>query len=101
MYRAMWILTFAGTLSGVLVKCSLGAPASAPSKEWSSAAPREEIRPRFSFEPAGGHAGASRLMIESDGRPGLEGYWTRSFPLQGGPYYEFRAFRRVADVSNP
>jgi predicted amidohydrolase len=63
---------------------------------WRAEAPRDEIRPKFSFEPAGGHQSAPRFVIEGDGREGLDGSWAKTFPVQGGRCYEFRRVERVA-----
>jgi predicted amidohydrolase len=68
---------------------------------WQTAAPREEIRPAFAYEPSGGHDGDGCLIIQHDGRDGLDGYWTKTFPVQGGQYYRFRAFRKTQGVAVP
>ena len=81
---------------------SRGAEASAPPPPgWKAAAPREEIRPRFAFEPAGGVDGSGRLIIETDGREGLHGFWTRPFPVEGGKHYRFRVLRKATGLSVP
>jgi predicted amidohydrolase len=68
---------------------------------WSSSAPRKEIRPAFSFDARGGPSGKGCLVIESDGREGLIGCWTKSFPVTGGEYYRFSAKRRVQRIDSP
>jgi predicted amidohydrolase len=68
---------------------------------WNTAAPREEIRPDFAFEADGGRAGQSALVIRQDAREGLDGCWTKAFPVQGGHYYRFEAFRRTEGVAFP
>lgn len=68
---------------------------------WTTAAPRAEISPDFAYLVDGGHAGKGRLLIESANRPGLDGYWTCRFPVSGGTYYRFAAFRKVHNVSSP
>jgi predicted amidohydrolase len=40
-------------------------------------------------------------VIESDKREGLAGYWSKTFPVQGGQSYRFTAFRKVHDVESP
>jgi len=61
---------------------SLGEPRDGPGPEgWRTAAPREEIRPEFTFQPAGGHDGKGCFVITHDSREGLHGYWTRTFPI--------------------
>ncbi|MEW6160995.1 MAG: carbon-nitrogen hydrolase family protein [Verrucomicrobiota bacterium] len=71
------------------------------SNEWRPAAPREEIRPAFSMDPKAGRSGKGALIIEADSRPGLDGYWTRTFPVQGGKFYRFEAFRKTDRVTDP
>jgi len=68
---------------------------------WKTASPREEIAPQFSRNPHGGPDGAGGLVIEADGRPGLDGYWVKTFPIVGGRYYRFQAFRKVHHVAIP
>jgi hypothetical protein len=58
-----------------------GAPPSAtaqPPEDWKTASPRDEIRPAFSYDPAGGRDGHGCLRIEADGREGLDGSWVRA-----------------------
>jgi predicted amidohydrolase len=68
---------------------------------WTSAAPRDEIRPAFEFKKNGGPAGHGSLIIRADNREGLDGHWTKTFPVKGGQYYRFRALRRLENVSSP
>jgi predicted amidohydrolase len=68
---------------------------------WQTGAPREELRPRFSFAPKGGSDGKGALVIQSDEREGLHGYWTKPFSVKGGSYYAFRAVRRVQNMETP
>lgn len=70
-------------------------------KGWSASAPRDEIRPKFAFEPKGGRGGTGAFVIEADEREALEGYWSKSFRIVGGNYYRFQAFRRVRNVPFP
>ncbi len=65
---------------------------------WQTASPRDEIRPSFDYAPAGGRDGRGGLMIQADQRDGLHGYWSKSFPIQGGRHYRFSAARRVDGV---
>ncbi len=74
--------------------------ASAPDG-WKAAAPRAEIRPGFSFAPTGGPDGKGSLLIVADSNPGRHGYWTKTFSLQGGQYYQFRTLRKVDGLANP
>jgi predicted amidohydrolase len=77
------------------------APLSPKADGWSTAAPREEIRPAFDFKPDGGPLGHGSLAIRAEGREGIDGHWTKSLPIKGGQYYRFRALRRVEKVPSP
>ena len=77
---------------------SVKANASDAPDGWSTAAPREEIRPDFSCDPHGGKEGMRSFVIEADGRKGLDGWWTKTFPVTGGQYYRFEACRKVQNV---
>ncbi len=72
-------------------------PATAPGG-WRAEAQREEIRPAFSFDERGGREGKGGLVIQADAREGLAGHWTKDFPVQGGRWYRFRAYRRARNV---
>ena len=63
---------------------------------WTTGAPREEIAPAFSFDPAGGPEHKGSLVIRSDAREGLIGRWTKIFPIKGGEHYRFSTRRKVA-----
>ncbi len=62
---------------------------------WRSESPREEIRPAFAFEPEGGRDGRGAWIIQADAREGLDGYWTKTFPVEGGHWYRFEAQRKL------
>jgi predicted amidohydrolase len=68
---------------------------------WSTHAPREEIRPAFSYRPEGGPDHRGSFVIEADGRAGLFGWWERTFPVRGGRSYEFSVRRKVEHVAAP
>jgi predicted amidohydrolase len=68
---------------------------------WTTASPRDELRPEFSYLAKGGHDGKGGLVIEHDGREGLDGRWTKTFDVAGGKYFRFRATRRTTDVKTP
>jgi predicted amidohydrolase len=70
-----------------------------PPDGWAVVSPREEIKPRFAFEPASGHNGTVSLIIETDQGEGQTGCWTKSFLVVEGKYYRFRAFRKVNNVA--
>ena len=71
------------------------------SEGWKTASPRDEIRPTFEFKRDGGPAGHGSLLIRADDREGLDGHWVKTFPVEGGRYYHFRAMRRVTNVAAP
>ncbi len=73
-----------------------GAPAG-----WKAASPRAEISPAFSYEPRGGFHDSACFVLSSDEREGLQGYWTKSFPVTGGKYYRFSALRKESNVASP
>jgi len=75
-------------------------PANVP-PGWHTAAPRDEIRPAFAYEPTRGRSGKGAFVIQADAREGLDGFWTRTFTVKGGQYYQFRAFRRLRHVASP
>ena len=68
---------------------------------WTFSAPRDEIRPQFSFRPAGGLDGGAVLTIRTDAREGLAGCWAKTFPVTGGKYFRFEAFYRASNVAVP
>lgn len=41
------------------------------------------------------------MIISHDDREGLDGYWTRTFPVEGSRYYRFQAFRKTERVAVP
>ena len=68
---------------------------------WTNVAPREEIKPAFSFLHDGGPDHSGSFVIESDQREGLVGRWTKSFPVKGGLHYRFSALRKVIGGDSP
>jgi predicted amidohydrolase len=68
---------------------------------WETAAPRDEIRPAFVYDPQGGVRKQGALVISSDDREGLHGYWTKTFAIQGGQHYRFHAVRKTEQVAVP
>ena len=84
------------------VPTSLLASSSEPAPPgWTTATPREELKPAFSCTSKGGRSGHGALLIEHDAREGLDGFWTKDFPVQGGHYYRFEAFRQTQRVPVP
>lgn len=68
---------------------------------WTTAAPRDEIKPEFSLLESGGQDGLGVLLIKADQRPGLMGWWQKTVPVEGATFYRFQAFRKCKNVSNP
>ncbi len=71
-----------------------------PGDGWQTASPRPEIQPQFARDKQG-RSGHGSFVIQSDEREGLDGYWVKSFPIQGGHFYRFTAFRKTSDVTVP
>jgi predicted amidohydrolase/type 1 glutamine amidotransferase len=72
-----------------------------PPPGWTTSAPREELRPRFSYESRRGPKGDGAFVIEQDGREGLHGWWQHTYPVTGGKHYHFSAVRKVTHVAVP
>src|SRR4051794_26919279 len=68
---------------------------------WETAAPRDEIRPTFAYDPTGGPKKDGAFIISDDDREGLHGYFHKTFPIAGGKYYHFHAVRKVQNVETP
>jgi predicted amidohydrolase len=77
-----------------------GSPANAP-EGWQVNAPRDEIRPRFAFDASGGPQRNGSLTIEADAREGLHGYWTKTFSVKGGQWYQFHVLRKLEGAALP
>jgi predicted amidohydrolase len=81
------------------------AGAAAPAREatggWTAAAPRDEIRPEFAYDPEGGADGKGTMSIKADGREGLDGWWQKTFPVMGGKHYRFAARYQATGVAMP
>jgi predicted amidohydrolase len=100
MYRPILISAFAGFLLFIGARSTRAASDPAPAG-WTTAAPRDEIRPAFAFEAKGGRNGAGGLIIRADQREGLDGYWQKTFPVQGGTCYDFESSYRARGVRVP
>jgi predicted amidohydrolase len=72
-----------------------------PPDGWTTSAPRQELRPKFSFQAHGGRDGKGGFVIEAGERDGLDGWWTRTVAVKGGTYYHFHAARKVDHVPLP
>ena len=94
-----WILVITALVASTTAFAS-GGETDAPAG-WTTAAPREEIRPKFSYDAHGGRDGRGALVIAADGREGRDGWWTRTFPVRGGRYFRFQAVRKTESVTLP
>jgi len=72
-------------------------------KSWKAAWPRDEIKPQFVQQADAARKGSkdAALIITSDKRLGLQGYWTRSFKIEGGRNYVFTAYRKTTGIEFP
>ena len=68
---------------------------------WTTAAPREELRPKFWYDIHGGRDGTGGFVIAADQRDGLDGWWTKTVPVKGGMHYGFHAARKTDRVALP
>lgn len=66
---------------------------------WHPKAPRPEIRPQFSCALDG--QGKLCLSIHHDDREGLDGYWEKAFPVQGGKWYRLSCAYTCRAVAVP
>src|SRR5438477_10460195 len=69
--------------------------------DWTTSAPREEIRPQFQRTESGGKSGHGALTIRADEREGLHGWWQKTFTVTAGQHYRFSAWRRAKNVAVP
>src|SRR5205814_2704515 len=69
--------------------------------EWTTGAPREEIRPQFQHTKTGGKSGHGAFIIRADEREGLHGWWQKTFPVTGGRHYRFSAWHRAENIAVP
>src|SRR4051812_37549116 len=68
---------------------------------WTSAAPREEIRPTFAFDAQGGPQGKGALVIRTGDSTADQGWLQKSFPVEGGKFVRFSALRQTEHVATP
>jgi predicted amidohydrolase len=68
---------------------------------WTTEASRDEIRPKFVYNARGGRGGSGSFSIVTDDRDGLDGFWRRSFPVEGRKFYAFDAYRKVTGTEYP
>lgn len=87
MNRIVWALV----LTALSASTGVSAGENGAPDGWTTAAPRDEIRPQFAFDPKGGPDGAGCFVVRADQREGLDGCWKKTFPVQGGKYYRFES----------
>src|SRR5678815_3151899 len=92
-WQLAWVLMICATFIAASTAIGQDAPGG-----WKAAAPREEIKPSFKYEAKGGPASGERLVIQCDDREGLDGYWTKTLPVEGEKHYRFSARRRIEHV---
>lgn len=68
---------------------------------WQPAAPRDEARPSFTFDPNGGPKADGAFVIAAADAPGQQGRVQKSFPVTGGKTYRFSAVRKTERVASP
>lgn len=78
----------------------LGASAGSWTNGWTAAAAREEIKPEFNIN-RGGRDGEGALVLRADARPGLDGHWRKTYPVQGGEWYRFSVWRKAEKIDSP
>lgn len=100
--RSIIALIFAAAMVSLGVRhiVTVAADVAPPPSGWTQEAPREEIRPKFSYAPSGGKDNQPRFILEAD-RPGLAGWWQTTMPVTGGKAYRFEIYRRCENVASP
>ena len=103
MNRFTLITRFAALFTCLHTAAGFGAETAAGQapEGWTTAAPRDEIRPAFAFDAKGGRNGAGCFIIRADQREGLDGCWRKTFPVQGGRYYAFGSSYKASGVPVP
>jgi predicted amidohydrolase len=69
--------------------------------EWTTVAPREEIRPQFQQTETGGKSGHGAFSIRADEREGLHGWWQKAFSVTAGQHYRFSAWHHEENIAVP
>ncbi len=89
-----------GGVAGLLLVTRASLRASEAPEGWESAPVREEMQVHFAFNAGRGPNGRGEWVIELEG-PGDQGYWHKTFPVEGGKTYRFSLRRAVREVENP
>ncbi|MEC9093671.1 MAG: carbon-nitrogen hydrolase family protein [Planctomycetota bacterium] len=67
---------------------------------WTVESPRKEIAPNFEFNLKAGPSGQGVFSIFADHRSGSMGWFQKSFPVEGGQYYQFSALQRTHNLKH-
>ena len=70
-------------------------------RTWTTEAPRDEIKPKFSVAGAASSDPKASLVIDAKEVEGAHGWWQTSVPVTGGKYYRFHVLRKTAAVETP
>jgi predicted amidohydrolase len=95
------LFPFPGAVLLFLACIANAAPVAVAPAGWETAAPREEIRPEFSYVADGGPEHDGSFVIRTGHREGLIGRWTRTFPIEGGKFCKFSVLRKVTGSGDP
>ena len=69
--------------------------------DWAASAPRDEIRPAFTYHANGGPAEAGAFVITAGDSAADHGFLEKSFPVSGGNWYRFAAVRKTSRIPIP
>ncbi len=94
-------MALALVLTALSASIGISASENGAPEGWTTAAPRDEIRPQFAFDAQGGPNGTSCFIIRADQREGLDGCWKKTFPVQGGKCYSFETSCKASGVAVP
>ncbi|MES2595006.1 MAG: carbon-nitrogen hydrolase family protein [Verrucomicrobiota bacterium] len=83
-----------------LFACALSTQA-ASLEGWTFWSPRAEATPEHVVNPKAGRDGQGGLVIETGPGEQWIGCWVKTVPVQGGKHYQFEAWRKFRDVSEP
>lgn len=70
-------------------------------QSWTAHAPRDEIKPAFSFTSATDSDLKSSLIIDAKDIEGAHGWWQTTVPVTGGKYYRFHVLRETTGIETP
>jgi predicted amidohydrolase len=101
LFRVLLVLAAAGVVGAARPVKAQPASSGQTPEGWTTAAPREEIRPEFAYHSSGGVDGQGAFVIRADQREGLDGWWAKTFPVTGGRHYQFQAFYQARNVAAP